>query len=130
MGGGSILAMYLIIKHMKQLTKQELVELNEALKEFSPSLLGFGNYSVTASQEKNKLIITIEEKDYQREFEDYLKTLDDDIFVEACAQYTKKTGQDLSKLKEITPQLINNFKTIVKIVAKMKVDAIREKYAL
>lgn len=115
---------------MKQLTKQELVELNEALKEFSPSLLGFGNYIVTASQENNKLIITIEEKDYQQEFEDYLKTLDDDIFVEACAQYTKKTGQDLSKIKEITPQLINNFKTIVKIVAKMKVDAIREKYAI
>lgn len=115
---------------MKQLTKQELVELNEALKEFSPSLLGFGNYAVTASQENNKLIITIEEKDYQQEFEDYLKTLDDDIFVEACAQYTKKTGQDLSKIKEITPQLINNFKTIVKIVAKMKVDAIREKYAI
>lgn len=115
---------------MKQLTKQELVELNEALKEFSPSLLGFGHYIVTASQENNKLIITIEEKDYQQEFEDYLKTLDDDIFVEACAQYTKKTGQDLSKIKEITPQLINNFKTIVKIVAKMKVDAIREKYAI
>jgi hypothetical protein len=115
---------------MKQLTKQELVELNEALKEFSPSLLGFGNYIVTASQENNKLIITIEEKDYQKEFEDYLKTLDDDIFVEACAQYTKKTGQDLSKIKEITPQLINNFKTIVKIVAKMKVDAIREKYSI
>jgi hypothetical protein len=115
---------------MKQLTKQELVELNEALKEFSPSLLGFGNYMVTASQENNKLIITIEEKDYQKEFEDYLKTLDDDIFVEACAQYTKKTGQDLSKIKEITPQLINNFKTIVKIVAKMKVDAIREKYSI
>lgn len=115
---------------MKQLTKQELVELNEALKEFSPSLLGFGHYIVTASQENNKLIITIEEKDYQQEFEDYLKTLDDDIFVEACAQYTKKTGQDLSKIKEITPQLINNFKTIVKIVAKIKVDAIREKYAI
>lgn len=115
---------------MKQLTKQELVELNEALKEFSPSLLGFGHYIVTASQENNKLIITIEEKDYQKEFEDYLKTLDDDIFVEACAQYTKKTGQDLSKIKEITPQLINNFKTIVKIVAKMKVDVIREKYAI
>lgn len=115
---------------MKQLTKQELAELNDALKEFSPSLLGFGNYLVTASQENNKLIITIEEKDYQQEFEDYLKTLDDDIFVEACAQYTKKTGQDLSKIKEITPQLINNFKTIVKIVAKMKVDAIREKYAI
>ena len=115
---------------MKQLTKQELVELNEALKEFSPSLLGFGHYIVTASQENNKLIITIEEKDYQQEFEDYLKTLDDDIFMEACAQYTKKTGQELSKIRDITPQLINNFKTIVKIVAKMKVDAIREKYSI
>lgn len=115
---------------MKQLTKQELAELNEALKEFSPSLLGLGNYIVTASQENNKLIITIEEKDYQKEFENYLKTLDDDIFVEACAQYTKRTGQDLSKIKEITPQIINNFKTIVKIVAKMKIDSIRDKYAL
>ena len=115
---------------MKQLTKQELIELNEALKDFSPSLLGFGQYTVTASQENNKLIITIEEQDYSKDFEDYLKTLDDDIFVEACAQYTKRTGQDLSKIKNITPQIINNFKGLVKIVAQMKVDAIRDKYSL
>ena len=110
---------------MRQLTKQELAELNDALKEFSPSLLGFGNYLVTASQENNKLIITIEEQDFTKEFEEYLKTLDDDIFMEACAQYTKKTGQELSKIRNITPQLINNFKTIVKMVAQMKVDAIK-----
>ena len=115
---------------MKQLTIQELEELNEALKEISPSLFGLGNYSVVASQENNKLIITIEEEDFTKEFEDYLKTLDDDIFVEACAQYKKRTGQDLSKIKEITPQLINNFKTIVKLVAKMKIDAIMDKYSL
>lgn len=115
---------------MKQLTKQELIELNEALKDFSPSLLGFGQYTVTASQENNKLIITIEEQDYSKDFEDYLKTLDDDIFVEACAQYTKRTGQDLSKIKNITPQIINNFKSLVKIVAQMKVDAIKDKYSL
>ena len=113
---------------MKQLTKQELFELNEALKDFSPSLLGFGQYTVTASQENNKLIITIEEQDYSKDFEDYLKTLDDDIFVEACAQYAKKTGQDLSKIKTITPQIINNFKSIVRLVAQSKIEAIREKY--
>lgn len=113
---------------MKQLTKQELFELNEALKDFSPSLLGFGQYTVTASQENNKLIITIEEQDYSKDFEDYLKTLDDDIFVEACAQYSKKTGQDLSKIKTITPQIINNFKSIVRLVAQSKIEAIRDKY--
>lgn len=115
---------------MRQLTKQELAELNDALKEFSPSLLGFGNYLVTASQENNKLIITIEEQDFTKDFEEYLKTLDDDIFMEACAQYTKRTGQELAKIKNITPQLINNFKTIVKMVAQMKVDAIKEKYLI
>lgn len=113
---------------MRQLTKQELFELNEALKDFSPSLLGFGQYTVTASQENNKLIITIEEQDYSKDFEDYLKTLDDDIFVEACAQYSKKTGQDLSKIKTITPQIINNFKSIVRLVAQSKIEAIRDKY--
>lgn len=113
---------------MKQLTKQELAELNDALKEFSPSLLGFGNYLVTASQENNKLIITIEEQDFTKDFEDYLKTLDDDIFVEACAQYSKKTGQDLSRIKTITPQIINNFKNIVRLVAQSKIEAIKEKY--
>ena len=115
---------------MKQLTNQELFELNEALKDLSPSLFGGDNYTVKASQENNKLIIVIEEEDYQKDFEDYLKTLDDDIFVEACAQYTKRTGQDLSKIKNITPQIINNFKGLVKIVAQMKVDAIRDKYSL
>lgn len=130
MGGGSILVLYLINKHMKQLTKQELVELNEALKEFSPSLLGFGNYIVTASQENNKLIITVEEQDFAKDFEEYLKTLDDDIFMEACAQYTKKTGQELSKIRNITPQLVDNFKTIVRMAALSKINAIREKYKL
>ena len=115
---------------MKQLTKQELIELNEALKEFSPSLLGSGHYSVTLAQENNKLIITIEEEDYRKDFEEYLKTLDDDIFVEACAQYMKRTGQDLHTIKEITPQLIDTFKGVVKIVAQMKVEAIMDKYKL
>lgn len=115
---------------MKKLTEQELFELNEALKELSPSIFGMGNYKVTASQENNKLIVVIEEKDYQEEFENYLKTIDDDIFIEACAQYTKRTGQELSKLKNITPQIISNFKAIVRLVASMKMDAIREKYGL
>lgn len=113
---------------MKILSNQELFELNEALRELSPSLFGGDNYTVKASQENNKLIIVIEEEDYSKDFEDYLKTLDDDIFVEACAQYTKRTGQDLSKIKNINPTLIKNFKSIVKLVAQMKVDAIREKY--
>ena len=115
---------------MRKLNEQEMIELNEALKEFSPSLLGFGNYSVRASQENNKLIITIEEEDYQKDFENYLKTLDDDIFVEACAQYMKKTGQDLHTIKTITPQLINAFKRTVQMVAQMKIDAIKEKYKI
>ena len=103
-------------------------ELNDALKEFSPSLLGLGRYKVSAAQENNKLIITIEEEDFAKQFEDYLKTLDDDIFVEACAQYTKRTGQDLSKITNITPQIINNFKNIVRLTAQMKIDAIKDKY--
>ena len=115
---------------MRKLNDNELNELNSALKELSPSLFGFGNYSVIASQENNKLIITIEEEDYKKDFEEYLKTLDDDIFVEACAQYMKRTGQDLHTIKEITPQLINGFKAIVKMVAQMKVEAIRDKYKI
>ena len=113
---------------MKKLTNQELFELNEALKEISPSLLGTGQYTVTANQENNALIITIKERDYQKDFEDYLKTLDDDIFVEACTQYTKRTGQDLSKLKEVTPQIINNFKSIVRLVAQDKILSLQKRY--
>lgn len=105
-----------------------MFELNEALKELSPSLFGGNSYSVKASQENNKLTIVIEEDDYSKDFEDYLKTLDDDIFVEACAQYVKKTGQDLSKIKVITPQIINNFKSIVRLVAQNKIETIRNKY--
>ena len=113
---------------MKKLTNQELFELNEALEEFSPSLLGKGQYTVSVSQENNALIITIKERDYQKDFEDYLKTLDDDIFVEACTQYTKRTGQDLSKLKEITPQIISNFKSIVRLVAQDKILSLQRRY--
>ena len=113
---------------MKKLTNQELFELNEALKEISPSLLGNGQYIVTINQDNNALTITIKEKDYQKDFEDYLKTLDDDIFVESCTQYTKRTGQDLSKLKAITPQIINNFKAIVRLVAQDKILNLQKKY--
>lgn len=115
---------------MKLLNPQKLNELQEALKEVCPSLFGGDNYKVSASQENNKLTIIIEEEDYRTDFENYLKTLDDDIFVEACAQYEKRTGQSLSKIKDITPQLINNFKSLVRLVAQMKVDALADKYGL
>lgn len=115
---------------MRKLTEQELKELNVVLSEIGNALFGSGEYNVSVTQENNKIIVSIEEKDYQKEFEDYLRTLDDDIFVEACAQYIKRTGQDLSKIKNITPQIISTFKSIVKVVAKMKMDAIKEKYML
>lgn len=113
---------------MRKLNDLELKELNEVLSEVGPALFGTGKYNITVTQNNDKLIITIEEEDYKKEFEEYLKTLDDDIFVEACTQYTKKTGQDLSKIKDITPQIINNFKTIVKLTAQMKINAIKDKY--
>lgn len=115
---------------MKRLTEQELFELNEALKELSPSLFGFGDYKVTASQENNKLIITIEEKDYQVDFENYLKTLDDDIFLEACARYQRITGNDLHKIKNVTPELISTFKKMVTTIAREKIEDIRKRYKL
>lgn len=113
---------------MRKLSEKELRELNGVLSEVGPALFGTGDYIVNATQENNKIIVTIEERDYQKDFEEYLKTLDDDIFVEACAQYMKRTGQDLHKIKNITPQLVSAFKATVRMVAKMKIDAIREKY--
>lgn len=115
---------------MRKLSEQELKELNVVLSEVGPALFGRGDYTVTATQENNKIIVTIEEKDHQKDFEEYLRTLDDDIFIEACAQYMKRTGQDLQKIKNITPALIDSFKATVKMVAKMKIDAIKDKYSI
>lgn len=113
---------------MKILNKVELDALRSAMSSLCPELFGSSNYEIKIEQTNDKLLITFSE--CKGQFEDYLKTLDDDIFVEACAQYAKRTGQDLSKVKEITPQLINNFKAIVKLVARMKMDSIKEKYGL
>lgn len=113
---------------MRLLSEQELKELNSVLSEFGPVLFGTTDLNFNVEQANNKLVISISEKDYQREFEEYLKTLDDDIFVEACAQYMKRTGQDLSKVEEITPKLIADFKAVIKLTAQSKIEAIREKY--
>ena len=40
------------------------------------------------------------------------------------------TGQDLSKIKTITPKLINDFKRIVSDVVLNKINAMRTKYGL
>lgn len=113
---------------MKTLTNIELNALNEVLSELGPALYGSNNFDVKVEQTNNKLIITISEKDYQAQFEEYLKTLDDDIFTSACEYYTHVTGQDLSKIKEINPALINKFKEVVRIVVNKKIQNLRSKY--
>lgn len=115
---------------MKKLTEKELNQLNFVLSEVGVALMGRDSYDIKTVQEDNKIIITITEKDYQPEFEAYLKTLDDDIFIEACESYMRLTGQDLSKIKTITPKLIKDFKRIVSDVVLNKINAMRTKYGL
>lgn len=113
---------------MRKLTAIELGALNQTLSELGPALFDGGEYDVNVKQENNKLIIEIAEKDYQGQFEDYLKTLDDDIFTAACEYYTHTTGQDLSKIKVITPELIAKFKQTVKAVVRNKISKLQSKY--
>lgn len=113
---------------MRQLTRNELAALNESVNDLCPELFGSNDYKVEIEQTNSKLIISITEKDWAKEFEDYLKQLDDDIFVEACALYTKGTGQEISKIKQITPAIIRTFKQFVMKAAHMKIEAIKDKY--
>lgn len=98
------------------------------MSEIGPALFDEGDYNVEVKQENNKLIIEIAEKDYQGQFEEYLKTLDDDIFTAACEYYTHVTGQDLSKIKTITPELITKFKSVVRKVVNDKISKLKTKY--
>lgn len=113
---------------MRTLTKLEIDALGQTLSEVGPAVFGDGEYSVAIRQENNKLIIEIAEKDYQGQFEEYLKTLDDDIFTAACEYYTHSTGQDLSKIKVITPELIAKFKQVVKAVVRDRISKLQKKY--
>lgn len=113
---------------MRTLTNVELGALTQTLSELGPALFDGGEYNVSIKQENNKLIIEIAEKDYQGQFEEYLKTLDDDIFTAACEYYTHSTGQDLSKIKVITPELIAKFKQVVKAVVRDRISKLQKKY--
>lgn len=113
---------------MRTLNNIEIAALNETLSELGPALFGDGSYEINVEQSNNKLTITISERDYQAQFEEYLKTLDDDIFTAACEYYTHVTGQDLSKIKTITPELITKFKSVVKKVVNDKISKLKTKY--
>ena len=113
---------------MRKLTDIEIAALTQTLSEIGPVLFGESDCLVTTKQENNKLIIEITEKDYQGQFEEYLKTLDDDIFTAACEYYTHVTGQDLSKIKTITPELITKFKSVVRKVVNNKIQNLKTKY--
>ena len=115
---------------MRQLEKIEIAALGQTLNDLCPTLFGNGEYDVNISQENNKLIMEIKEKDYQGQFEEYLKTLDDDIFIAACEYYTHATGQDLAKIKDITPELINKFKNVVRKVVAQKISKLQSKYGV
>lgn len=115
---------------MRQLEKIEIAALGQTLSELCPTLFGNGEYDVNISQKDNKLAIEIKEKDYQGQFEEYLKTLDDEIFIAACEYYTHVTGQDLSKIKDITPELISKFKSVVKKVVTQKISKLQSKYGV
>ena len=111
---------------MKNLTKQELQALIEILSPLGPVF--FDDYDISINQGKNKVTIEITEKDYKGQFEEYLKTLDDDVFIAACEYYKNNTGQDLSKIKDITPEIIGKFKQIVKIVVRERIYKLQQKY--
>ena len=113
---------------MRTLNTIETGALIQTLSELGPALFGDGEYNVNIKQENNKLIIEIAERDYQGQFEEYLKTLDDEIFTAACEYYTNVTGQDLSKINKITPEIIKKFKEVVKIVVRRKIQSLSEKY--
>ena len=113
---------------MRTLNNVELNALREAMSDLGPELFGSNSYEVSIEQANNKLTITLSEKDYQGQFEEYLRTLDDEIFTAACEYYTHVTGENLSKIKTITPELIAKFKEVVKIVVRKKIKGLVDKY--
>lgn len=113
---------------MRTLNNIEMDALRQAMSDLGPELFGSNGYEVKIEQTNNRLVITLSEKDYQGQFEEYLKTLDDEIFTSACEYYTHVTGEDLSKIKKITPELIAKFKEVVKTVVRNKINNLRTKY--
>lgn len=78
--------------------------------------------SVMKKEDENKIVMTIEfEEDKDKEFKEYIDSLDEDIFVEACEQFEELTGQHLSD--EVEPEL---FKKVVNRVVEDRIEKLKE----
>jgi hypothetical protein len=78
--------------------------------------------SVIKKEDENKITMTLDfEQNENDEFKEYIDSLDEDIFIEACEQFEDLTGQHLSD--EVNPEL---FKSVVKRVIENKINKLKE----
>ena len=77
--------------------------------------------SVIKKEDENKITMTLDfEQNENDEFKEYIDSLDEDIFIEACEQFEDLTGQHLSD--EVNPEL---FKSVVKRVIENKINKLK-----
>lgn len=99
---------------------------------------GEGGCKITVGKTKNGFYTKCEVDTTKEDFENYLKSLDDDIFEDACEYMNNKFGHDVLSIidklmKENTNSdylrtYIDSFKDAVRNVAQAKIEYLNNKY--
>ena len=105
-------------------------------KEDFSNIKTYSDYEITTIKKGNLVTYSIKYHNPTDEFEKYVKSLDDDIFVKACEMYEKLTGQSLNNLdkliksNKLTDNDIKSFKNVVDEVVLDDINHKLNKYNL
>ena len=105
-------------------------------KEDFSNIKTYSDYEITTIKKGNLVTYSIKYHNPTDEFEKYVKSLDDDIFVKASEMYEKLTGQSLNNLdkliksNKLTDNDIKSFKNVVDEVVLDDINHKLNKYNL
>ena len=105
-------------------------------KEDFSNIKTYSDYEITTIKKGNLVTYSIKYHNPTDEFEKYVKSIDDDIFVKACEMYEKLTGQSLNNLdkliksNKLTDNDIKSFKNVVDEVVLDDINHKLNKYNL
>lgn len=101
---------------------KELMSIDQLHEEYKDNNI---SYVIDATKEGDTLNITIslQEDTRKEEFENWCKSIDDDIFVETCEKFEELTGKTLHEIAE--EELYDEFKTVVKELVKSKIESLQ-----
>lgn len=99
-------------------------------KEDFSTIKNYSDYEVTTIKKGNLVTFSVKYHNPADRFSEYVKSIDDDIFVKACESYEKLTGQSLNNLDQLIKKnklTDNDIKSFKNVVDNVVLDDINHK---